>query len=743
VFAGRGDATLTIAGDAARGLFREIGILGWERLRTWARHDQGQLLAAGDIRWDPITEIAYAGDVQVYDLTVPHAHNFVANDVCVHNTTFSLNIAQHAAIHHSVPVAVFSLETSKEQLVQRFLCAEAEVDGSKLRTGFLSDSDWPKLARAMGRLSEAPVFIDDSANISVIEMRAKARKLKTEHGLGLIIVDYLQMIQSYKRTENRTQEISEIARSLKSLAKELDIPLIAVSQLSRAVELTGTRRPLLSHLRECVTGDTVVWDADTGRRWTVGDLAAQTKWPRLLSLDRQGRLVPVRPAAVLEKGENQVFQVRTSTGRRLKATANHPVLTPQGWNKVGDLRSGSLVATARRLPVLSPGEPTLSSDRMRLFGYLIGDGSYKSGNLVTFCSADPLTYGDCVGIAVREFGVTTNHRKIRGTPVAEFVALYLSPGGTLRGRKFGNGLRQWLRELGVEGQVSYTKRIPERFFVEADHAGIRSLLRAMFSTDGCITRRKYRNGTYLWALHYDTVSRGLADDVRDLLLRFGIIAQVNSGYKGKMATVPIYRVTIEDSRHLAHFCELIGIEGRKQFLVDQCSAELLTRRSKSQIDRLPLAATQSLWKKKEDVGLSWRELGFRLQTGKTLDRPRAASLAERLGADDVLRQATDDILWDRVVEITPCGVEPVFDLSMPKTHNFIANGIAVHNSGELEQVADLVVFIYREDYYNPETDKKNVAEIHIAKHRNGPIGNVELFFHKEYSKFGNLERRRT
>ncbi len=243
-------AELTVTGAHARALFREIGMVGWERLRTWARYDQGHLLEPPDVLWDAVTAIDYAGDVQVYDLTVPGTHNFIANDVCVHNTTFSLNIAQHAAIHHQVPVAIFSLETSKEQLVQRFLCAEAEVDGSKLRTGFLSDSDWPKLARAMGRLSEAPVFIDDSANISVIEMRAKARKLKAEHGLGLIVVDYLQMIQSYKRTENRTQEISEIARSLKSLAKELDIPLIAISQLSRAVEITGTRRPLLSHLRE-------------------------------------------------------------------------------------------------------------------------------------------------------------------------------------------------------------------------------------------------------------------------------------------------------------------------------------------------------------------------------------------------------------------------------------------------------------------------------------------------------------
>jgi replicative DNA helicase len=241
---------LSLAGEAARRLFREIGVLGWERLRTWARYDQGRLLPDTDILWDAVAAVEYAGDFQVYDLTVPGTHNFVADDVCVHNTTFALNIAAHAAIHHQVPCAIFSLETSKEQLVQRFLCAEAEVDGSKLRTGFLADTDWPKLARAMGRLSEAPVFIDDSANISVIEMRAKARKLKAEHGLGLIIVDYLQMIQSYKRTENRTQEISEIARSLKSLAKELEIPLIAISQLSRAVELTGTRRPMLSHLRE-------------------------------------------------------------------------------------------------------------------------------------------------------------------------------------------------------------------------------------------------------------------------------------------------------------------------------------------------------------------------------------------------------------------------------------------------------------------------------------------------------------
>ncbi|HEV2359343.1 MAG TPA: replicative DNA helicase [bacterium] len=174
----------------------------------------------------------------------------VAARPSVGKTTLSLNIAQHAALQSKIPVAIFSLETSKEQLVQRILCSEAQVDNSKLRTGFLADEDWRKLARAMGGLSEAPIFIDDSATLSLIEMRAKSRKLKAEHGLGLIVVDYIQMIQSYKRSENRTQELSEIARGIKSLAKELDVPIIAISQLSRAVETLGQKRPMLSHLRE-------------------------------------------------------------------------------------------------------------------------------------------------------------------------------------------------------------------------------------------------------------------------------------------------------------------------------------------------------------------------------------------------------------------------------------------------------------------------------------------------------------
>jgi replicative DNA helicase len=174
----------------------------------------------------------------------------VAGRPSMGKTAFCLNVAQYAAIEKRIPVAIFSLEMSKEQLVIRMLCSEAHVEGTKLRTGFLSESDWPRLTLAAGNLSDAPIFIDDTAALSVLELRAKARRLNAEHGLGMIILDYLQLMRGRTRVESRQQEISEISRSLKALSKELNIPVIAVSQLSRKTEERTGMRPQLSDLRE-------------------------------------------------------------------------------------------------------------------------------------------------------------------------------------------------------------------------------------------------------------------------------------------------------------------------------------------------------------------------------------------------------------------------------------------------------------------------------------------------------------
>ena len=165
-------------------------------------------------------------------------------------TSFALNIAQNAAVSTERPVAIFSLEMSKEQLVNRLICSTANIDSQKMRTGNLEDDDWEKLAAAMAPLSKAPIYIDDTPGISVMDIRAKCRRLKLEKGLGMVLIDYLQLMQGRGRIENRQQEVSEISRSLKGLARELDVPIITLSQLSRAPEARSDHRPVLSDLRE-------------------------------------------------------------------------------------------------------------------------------------------------------------------------------------------------------------------------------------------------------------------------------------------------------------------------------------------------------------------------------------------------------------------------------------------------------------------------------------------------------------
>jgi replicative DNA helicase len=203
-------------------------------------------------RRDMVTGVP-TGFVEFEELTSglqPSEMIIVAARPAMGKTSFCLNIAQHAGLTGSHTVGVFSLEMSREQLVMRLLCGEARVDMHRLRSGFVSEKDWSKLIQAVSRLSSARIFIDDSPSLTVLEMRAKARRLKLEHGLDLLIVDYLQLMQGRGRFENRNQEISSISRALKGLAKELNIPVVALSQLSRAPESRGDHRPQLSDLRE-------------------------------------------------------------------------------------------------------------------------------------------------------------------------------------------------------------------------------------------------------------------------------------------------------------------------------------------------------------------------------------------------------------------------------------------------------------------------------------------------------------
>ena len=663
----------------------------------------------------------------------------VAARPAVGKTTISLNVAQHAAINHKIPVAIFSLETSKDQLVQRILCSEARVDNSKLRTGYLADEDWRKLARAMGSLSEAPIFIDDSATLSVMEMRAKARKLKAEHGLGLIVIDYIQLIHSFKRTENRTQELSEIARGIKSLAKELDLPIIAVSQLSRAVETLGSKRPMLSHLRECVTGETLVLLAD-GRRVPVRDLMGTQ--PSVLAMSPNGCIITATADVVWSVGQREVFAVRLASGRTIRATGNHRLFSGKGWVEINDLNLGDRLAIARQIP--EPVTPEAwPEDRIVLLAHLIGDGSYLRGPGIRYTTSSKENSSIVESSAISGFGAHVN--RVVGRRTWHQLRLIDGSNRWMRGK-----LRRWLEELGIFNQRSYQKRVPEAVF-RLSTKQVATFLQHLWATDGTIWTPAVgqRAGP---RISYSTNSRGLAYDVAALLLRMGIVARVVRIRQGHYK--PLYHVVVTGVPNQHRFLERVGTFGPKGPQGDLLLTALATRPANTNVDTLPNETFERVRNLMRIKGISHRAMSAIRGTsyGGTShfkfapSRDIALEYAEILHDDTLRAQATSDIFWDRVIAIEPAGVKEVFDLTVPGPASWLADGIVSHNSGEIEQVSDLVVFLYREDYYDTEKaqkdNKENVCELIIAKHRNGPIGSIELYFHKEFSRFANLDKRR-
>ncbi len=273
-------------------------------------------------------------------------------------STLVTNMATNVAVEQRRPVVLFSLEMSRMELVMRILAAQARVDSDRLRTGRLRDPDWPKLSQAMGRLAEAPLFIDDTPGINLMEIRSRCRRLKQRHGLDLVILDYLQLMESHRRVDSRVQEVAELSRGLKVLAKELDLPVIALSQLNRKPEDRTDRRPQLSDLREsgCLTADTRVLRCDTDVEVTLGALleSGDRDIP-VWTLDGNLRLVPATMSHVFPSGVKPVFRLALASGQQIKASANHPFLTVDGWRRLDELQVGGRVAAPRR-----PGASTVS-----------------------------------------------------------------------------------------------------------------------------------------------------------------------------------------------------------------------------------------------------------------------------------------------------------------------------------------------------------------------------------------------
>jgi replicative DNA helicase len=652
-------------------------------------------------------------------------------------TAFCLNVAQYCAVEKQIPVAIFSLEMSKEQLVQRMLCSEASIDSNRLRTGHLHTNDWTHLAMAMGRLGEAPIYIDDSALLNVLEIRAKARRLKAEmKGLGLIIVDYIQLLQGRKQTDNRVQEVSEISRSLKTLAREIDVPVVALSQLSRAVEARQNKRPMLSDLREsgCLTGETLIFLPDKGEYRRIDSLSGQSGFNALAINSNTWGLEFCRVLNAFSTGIKPVYKLTTRLGRSIKATANHKFLTIDGWVRLDQLSKGERIAMPSRLP--SSDLKTMTDEELALLGHLIGDGCTLARHSIQYTTID-LDLADNVSVLAKiVFGERIDPRIKKER---NWYQVYLSANERLTHGK-RNAIAEWLDRMQVFNLRSHEKFVPQSVFSQPAFS-ISTFLRHLWATDGTISLSGKRRVPIAF---YATRSERLARDVQSLLLRLGINARrrrVPQVGKGRDQ----FHVIVTGKSDLEQFIKTVGIFGqRKQYKLQSVITHLSGRSANTNRDIIPIETWKSVVEPaRMAVGLTTREMQAALEMsycGSTLyksqmSRTSATRVPQIVNSQELSKLANSDVYWDEVVSIEVAGEEEVYDLTVQGLHNFVANDLIVHNS--IEQDADIVMFIYRDEYYNPESEHRGEAEIIIAKQRNGPTGTADLLYQSSITRFLN------
>lgn len=651
-------------------------------------------------------------------------------------TSLATNIAQFAAVEKGIPVGIFSLETSKEQLVYRMLSAQADVDGWRLTTGRLEEDDFKRIGEAMGELAEAPIFIDDTPGANVVEMRTKSRRLQLEHGVRLIIVDYLQLAKG-RGLENRVQEVSEISQALKNLARELNIPVLALSQLSRAVESRTSPRPQLSDLREsgCLAGDTLVQLAD-GRREPIYKLVEEDKPIKVLALNEETwQLEPISARKAWCTGKKSVFRLETRLGRTVQATANHKFRTPEGWKRLDELKVGEHITLPRSLDVFPQTKATMTESEVALLGHLLGDGCTLPRHAVQY-TTNERELADLVAGLAKDFfddGVRPRIKRERG-----WWQVYLAASKHLT-HNTRNPVAEWLDDLGAWGRRGHEKQVPEKIFQQPSDLICR-FLRHLWATDGTLGifgKKRQRALAY-----FATSSEKLARDIQHLLLRLGIVARVRrvpQGDKGRDQ----WHVVITGKPDIVTFVEKIGVVGPKLEKLKALKEFYRDRGHNTNRDIIPKAAWRSLVEPaRKALGMSQRAMQVALETeycGTTLykanmSRERALRVAQVVKCSTLKKLAQSDVYWDRVGSIKSLGIKEVYDLEVPGHHNFVAGDTIVHNS--IEQDSDVVMFLYREDEEN-----RSDVKLLVAKHRNGPTGEISLYFRGERTKFYEAEER--
>jgi replicative DNA helicase len=665
------------------------------------------------------------------------AHLYLAGRgmVPTHNSTLGLDFLRSCSIKNRMASVIFSLEMSKSEIVMRLLSAEAKIKLADMRSGRMSDDDWTRLARRMSEISEAPLYIDDSPNLTMMEIRAKARRLRQRADLRLIVVDYLQLMTSGKKTESRQVEVSEFSRHLKLLAKELEVPVIAISQLNRGPEQRTDKKPMLADLREsgCLTANTRILRADTGAEVTFGELLASGERPLVWSLDEQLRMVARPMTNVFPSGRKEVFRLRLASGREVEATGNHPFMTLDGWTPLEELTVGDRLAVPRSVP-----EP-VDTERMPdaqviLLAHMIGDGSCVRNQPIRYASMDEANLA-AVTISAASFGVTAVRDDY---PAARVTTLRLpAPYRLARGRR--NPIASWLDDLGLFGRRSHEKFVPDDVFALPNDQ-VALFLRHLWATDGSV---RWEQVAAQAKIYYASTSRCLVDGVAQLLLRVGIQSRI--ARISKLGYRDCWHLTIDRAENQIRFLRNVGVHGARSKTAHEVLAELQMRTGRPGADTVPRQVWGKIGKALAAKRLTYGDLKVAMNSRFAIStrrfapgRARLHDIAAMLEDAEVHAVATSDVFWDKIAEITSLGEIDVYDGTVDGTHNFVANGISAHNS--LEQDADVVVLLHRPDAFERDDPRGGEADLILAKHRNGPTKTVTVAHQLHLSRFANMAR---
>ncbi len=657
----------------------------------------------------------------------------VAGRPSMGKSSLAMNIAEHALMTDDPgAVLVFSMEMPSDQLVMRMLSSLGRIDQTRMRTGDMHDDDWPRFTSAVSQLKDKPIYFDDSPALTPNEVRTRARRVARQAGgLKLIVVDYIQLMRANRDLDNnRTGEITEISRSLKAIAKEMRCPMVALSQLNRGVESRTDKRPLMSDLRECVTGDTLVQLSD-GRRVPIASLV-DTR-PEVFAMSPEQRIVAAKAECVWHVGRRNVFDMKLASGRTLTATAGHRVFTGCGWTTLDRTSVGDRVALARELPEPKAAE-RWPEGRVILLAHLIGDGSYLTHQPFRYTTGSEENSDVVARAAIEEFGVKVSRHPGRGN----WHQLVFSGNGN---RWAPAGINRWLRDLGVFNQRSADKRVPDAVFALSNEQ-VALFLRHIWATDGSIHVRTQGGAP---RVYFASCSRGLALDVAALLLRLGVHSRLRTV---RQRGSEWFNVDVSGKEQQELFLGRVGAFGPRVSPANALARVLASKVANANVDTLPQTLFTNVRVAMATRGISQRRMAQLRGTsfGGTShfrfapSRHVVASYAEILEDAELKQWAESEVFWDRVVAIEPAGEADVYDLTVPGPESWLADGIVSHNSGAIEQDADVILMIYRDEVYNPESPDKGTAEIIIGKQRNGPIGKVRLAFIGNLTKFENLAR---